>query len=121
MTARLPDPPGDDPRPSLVALLYQVRDDAAGFARAEFAWVRAEAGERWSLAMPAMALIAAGVALILGLLIALPIGLMLVLTPLLGPGWAFGAVMLGGALVALLVILWGVRRFKRAVRPLEMP
>ena len=41
---------------------------------------------------------------------------MLVLAPLIGLGWAFGGVMLGGALLAFLSLKFGVRRFKAALK-----
>ena len=108
------EPQGE--RPSIVALFGQLSDDATSFVKAEADYVRAQVGERTTFAKPALALIGAGIALFFGLTMAAPVGLMLVLVPLIGPGWAFGSVMLGGALFAYLSLKFGTRRFKAALK-----
>ena len=103
-------------RPSIAALLGQLSDDASNFAKAEAEYVRAQVGERANFAKPALGMIGMGIALLFGLTMAAPVGAMLVLAPLIGLGWAFGGVMLGGALLAFLSLKFGVRRFKAALK-----
>lgn len=108
------DPPGA--RPSVAALFGQLGDDATTFAKAEADYLRAQLGERANFAKPALGMIGAGIALLFGLTMAAPIGLILVLVPLIGPGWAFGCIMLGGALLAFVSLKFGARRFKAAFK-----
>ncbi len=108
-------------RPGLPALLAQLGSDARAFAEAEVRWIKAEAGERASHAVPALVLIVSALALGSGALIALLIGLMLVLRPFAGTGGAVALVVAGSITIAALLGWAGNRRIKRAFRPLESP
>jgi Putative Actinobacterial Holin-X, holin superfamily III len=97
-------------------LLKQLADDAKGFAQSESTYLRAQLGERTSYAKPALLAIAVGGGVILGSAIALPIGVMMALTPLIGEAAATAAVVVIGIISGALLILWGVQRIKAALK-----
>jgi hypothetical protein len=100
----------------LAALLGQLGNDAGDFARAEAAYLKAQVGERASYALPAVAMIGAGLALMAGVLIALLVGLMMILTPLIGTGWSVLAVTFGTIVLASGLLHFGVRRIKATLK-----
>ena len=107
----------ETPPPGLQALVGQLKDDALAFAKAEGEWLKAEAGDRAGFAKPGLAAIGAGVALALGVVMAIPVGLMLVLTPLIGAGWSLLATVTAFLLIAAILIRFGGNRVKTAFKP----
>jgi hypothetical protein len=107
----------ETPPPGLQALVGQLKDDALAFAKAESEWLKAEAGDRAGVAKPGLAAIGAGLALALGVVMAIPVGLMLVLTPLIGAGWSLLAVVAAFLLISAILIRFGGNRVKTAFKP----
>lgn len=107
--------PHQGPQP-IKALIGDLTGDAREFARAEAAYLRAQVSERTSYAKPAIFMIGGGVALVLGSLLALPFGLMVVLSPLLTPAGAVAAVTLGLILIGGVLVWAGTRRIKAALK-----
>ncbi len=97
-------------------LLRQLAGDAKGFAHSESTYLRAQLGERTSYAKPALLAIGIGVGVILGSAIALPIGVMMALTPWLGATAATATVVVIGILTGTLLIFWGGQRIKSALK-----
>ena len=114
-----PAPESDDyaPPPGLKALLVQLGEDAKDFARAEADWIRAEAGERADIAKPALLALLVGVGLVFGITTAIPVGVMLLLAPLIGPGLALLASTGAFLLIAGLLFTFGSQRMKVAFKP----
>ncbi|MEY4502335.1 MAG: hypothetical protein RIS52_2225 [Pseudomonadota bacterium] len=105
-----------DKQPSLSELFGQLAADTSDFAKAELVFFKAEAGERVDYAVPGLILAALAVALALGALLVLFIGLVLWLTPLIGaPLAACSIAGLGGALA---IFAWraGIRRLTNAIK-----
>jgi hypothetical protein len=100
----------------LAALLGQLGNDAGDFARAEAAYLKAQVGERASYALPALAMIGAGIALLSGVLIAFLVGLTMILAPLIGTGWSVLAVTFGAALLAVGLLRFGIQRIKATLK-----
>ena len=101
------------------ALLGQLGDDAKAFARAEGNYIKAAAGERTNYAKPALLALGVGLAIGMGALISLPIGLVLVFAPAMGTGAAL-AVVVAASLIAAVVIGWlGARRLAKAFKKPE--
>jgi Putative Actinobacterial Holin-X, holin superfamily III len=103
----------------LKALASQLGTDASAFAKAESQYLKAQLGERAGYAKPALVAIGAGIGLVFGVVMAVPVGLMLVLTPYLGAGWALLAVVAGSALIAALMLRFGIKRLKAALKAPE--
>jgi phosphate/sulfate permease len=103
-------------RASLSALLVGLTRDASQFAQAEIAYLKAQAGERAHYAVPGLIMIGVALALGLGLLSALPIALIWLLTPLIGTGFAFAIVTLVGLAATALLVKLGVRRIKAVLK-----
>lgn len=106
----------DPERPPVTALFAQLASDTAGFAQAEFAWLREQAGERWRFALPALAAMGVGVGVMIAVIIALPLGLMVALAPVTGPFAAIGVVLIGGLLIGMILIRWSSQRIKAAIK-----
>jgi hypothetical protein len=117
----LPDSTLDQPQeaPGIAALLSQFGSDATSFARAEANYLKAQAGERASYAVPALAMIVMGISLIAGALIALLVGLIILLSPRIGVGSAVAAIVGGSFLLALLLLWAGSRRLRGAFKKPE--
>lgn len=103
-------------RPALGALLVELTRDARSFATAEVEYLKAQAGERAHFAVPGLIMVAVAIALGMGMVMAVPVGLIWLLTPLIGAGWAMlGVIGVGIGLAALLLKL-GVRRVKAILK-----
>jgi hypothetical protein len=103
-------------RPPVKALFAQLASDTSAFAEAEIAYLREQAGERWSYAVPALIGIGVGIALLLSVAIALPLGLMVALAPITGPFLAILIVALAGLIIGALLARWGSQRLKAALK-----
>ncbi len=112
-------PPDQDERPAIKALIAQLASDTGDFARAEAVWLREQAGERWSYALPALAMLGAGTALLIAVVIALPLGLMIALAPYAGGFGAVGLVIAAFLLIGACLLRMGSRRIKAALKPPE--
>ncbi len=115
------EPPVQDPDalPGLGALLGQLADDSRAFARAEFAFLRAEAGERVTHAVPGIALLVISIALALGTIGAMLVGLILLLATLLGLGWAVALVCGLASASAFACYRIGIARLRNALKTKE--
>lgn len=103
-------------RASLSSLLVELTRDAGQFAQAEIAYLKAQAGERAQYAVPGLVMIGVAIALGLGLVSALPVGLIWLLAPLIGSGYALLLVTLVGLAAIALLIKLGVRRIKAVLK-----
>ncbi len=106
-------------RPGLKALASQLGEDATAFAKAEGAYLKAQLGERADYAKPALAAIGIGIALALGVWMAVPVGLMLVLMPLIGAAWALVVTLILFVGLAALLVRFGTNRIKSALKKPE--
>ncbi len=106
----------DDP-PGVRALLGQLVTDTSDFARAEFAHIRAQAGERANYAIPALFLLGASVAVGAAASVALVLGLMLWLSAYVSMLAAVVIVSLLSAALAYLLYRLGTKRLKNALKP----
>jgi hypothetical protein len=103
--------------PTIRALLGQLADDTSAFARAEIDYLREEAGERVSYAVPALIMLGIAVALASGAIVAGLAGLVWWLGPMIGPGWAILAVVTASCAIAAMLFQLGSARLRRTVKP----
>ncbi len=108
-----------DDRPAIKALIAQLASDTGDFARAEAKWLREQAGERWAYALPALAMLGTGIALLIAVGVALPLGLMFALAPHIGAFAALGLVLAGFLVLGAVLLRLGSRRIKATLRPPE--
>jgi protein-S-isoprenylcysteine O-methyltransferase Ste14 len=106
---------------NLSQLVRLMADDASRYASAQMDWVRAEAGERSSLAVPALGLVMVAVVLAFGSLVSAQVGLIWLLVPQIGPGWATLSVVGGSLLISAILLKIGTSRIKKAFRKPELP
>ena len=99
-------------RPTLANLFIDLMRDANSFARAEMIYLKAQAGERAQYAVPGIIMIGVAIAIAMGVLMAVPVALILLLAPQIGMAWALGVVTLAGLVLAAILIQFGVRRIK---------
>lgn len=85
-------------RQSLPDLFAELVDDSRDWLSAEVAVYRAEARRRLIIAGIGLGLLTLAAALVAGTLVALLIGIMFALTPVVGAGWAT-AIVIGVALI----------------------
>jgi hypothetical protein len=109
-------PPEPDDKPALAGLLVELTNDMSRFARAEVAYIKAQAGERAHFAVPGLAMFGVGLAIATGILMAVPAGLIMLLSPMIGTGWSILAVTTGGLIITALLIKLGVRRIKAVLK-----
>ena len=109
----------DQPK-GIAALVTQLIDDAKAYARAELAFWRALAEERSNDAMIAGALIVAAITLANAVAIALVVGLMALLSEVLGLFWALVVILLGGTLIVGGLGWWGWIYARRVGAPLDL-
>jgi Putative Actinobacterial Holin-X, holin superfamily III len=106
----------DPERPPVKALFAQLASDTSAFAQAELGYLRAQAGERWRFAIPALAAMGVGVALMIAVMIALPLGLMIALAPLTGSFIAVLIIVVAGLMIGALLVRWSSQRIKAALK-----
>jgi positive regulator of sigma E activity len=106
-------------QPGIATLLTQLGSDATDFARAEVRYLQAQAGERVAIALPALYMIAASAVLALSVAVALVVGMILLLIPLVGTGPAILIVCAVASLLAWLLYRAARARMARVFRKLE--
>lgn len=112
MTEAATEPPQDDggngqdveqvEQPSLSDLFADLLNDGRDWVNAEIAVYQAEARRRLFIAGIGLGLLTLSAALVAGTLVALLIGVMFMLTPVVGAGWAT-AIVIGFALAVAAV------------------
>ncbi len=115
-TPDLSDQTEDAERQTLTALFGQLVDDSRSFARAEMAYLRAQAGERASYALPGVVMICAAAALSFGAIVALLIALMLWLSTVMALGWATLIVTLAAGLTCVILVRVGLSRLRGSLK-----
>ena len=103
-------------KPGLVELASQLTDDVTAFVTAETGYLKAEFGERAGHARPAIYAVGLGGAMMIGTMMTLPLALIMILAPLIGIVWAVFAVSGGSLLIGRLLIGFGIRRIKAALK-----
>jgi uncharacterized membrane protein YqjE len=103
-------------RPALSSLLVELTHDARRFAAAEVEYLKAQAGERAHFAVPGLIMIGVAVALAMGVLMAVPVGLIWLFAPMIGAGWSTLAVSVVGVFIATLLFKIGTRRVKAVLK-----
>ena len=114
-----PDLPDTEERLPLAALFGQLASDTSAFAKAEIAWLRAQAGERASYALPGVILIGIAVALAFGTLVALVVGVMMLAATKIALHWAILLVTLAFVAVAAILARSGATRLRKSLKPRE--
>jgi uncharacterized membrane protein YqjE len=111
------EPPVDaTERPALSSLLVELTHDARSFAAAEVEYLKAQAGERAHFAVPGLIMIGVALALALGVLMAVPVGLIWLFAPMIGTGWSTLAVTVVGMMIVVLLFKLGIRRVKAVLK-----
>ncbi len=95
-------------------LIGRLVEDGKGYVRAEFAYVKALAGERMRAAKSGVIFLVAGLVLLHGALIALFVGLVLSLATIIGPFWAMLIVVAAASVIGGVLAKIGVSHFQRA-------
>jgi len=110
--------PADDPvermtRQSLPDLFAELVVDGRNWLNAEVAVYRAEARRRLIIAGIGLGLLTLATALVAGTLVALLIGVIFSLAPLVGVGWATAIVIGTTMLIAALAALAGIAQLRK--------
>ena len=105
----------------LPALLRQLIDDARNLARAEIRLVKARAFDLIQRSKVAILLLIVALLAVQGAVVALMVGLVLQLAPLVGAAWA-GVIVMAALLLLAGLLAWGaLRQFSSpAVAPTEI-
>lgn len=114
-TAEEPSADADDRRP-LPELFGELIEDGRAWLNAEVAVYRAEARRRLIIAAIGIGLMTLAATLTAGTLIALLVGAMFALTPVLGSGWAIATVVAVALAIATVAALAGRHQFRRLTR-----
>lgn len=104
-------------RPAIGELFTRLVDAGRGLLKAEVALYRVEAGRRSLSAGWAAGLLIGALTLVQGALIALLVGLIMVLAPIIGTGWAVTLVTVAAIALACLLGWLGVRQISHAIDP----
>jgi len=107
------DPVERLPRQSLPDLFAELVVDGRNWLNAEVAVYRAEARRRLIIAGIGLSLLTLAAALVAGTLVALLIGVMFSLAPLVGVGWATAIVIGTTLLIAVLAALAGIAQLRK--------
>ncbi|AXJ94199.1 MULTISPECIES: phage holin family protein [unclassified Sphingomonas] len=100
--------------PGVATLVGQLVEDTRNLASAEIALAKARVGERVAAYRTAAIFFATAGVLALAALVALLVGLIMTLTPLIGPGIATGIVVIGVLAIAAILGLVGKARLAPA-------
>lgn len=106
---------------SFGALLGRAVADGRAYASAELTYWRAVMADRIGDVRSVAILAIAGLMVLNAAAIALIVGLILTLTPLVGPGFATLIVVLVALVVAGLLAMAALRQLKRVTRPIGEP
>jgi hypothetical protein len=106
-------------RPTIAALFGQLVDDSRSFAKAEVAYLRAQAGERASFALPGLAMIGGAIALSFGAIVAGLVSATIWLATLIPLGWALLTVTGLAGLLCFILIRAGVARLRGSLKSRE--
>lgn len=109
----------EQPEPDDAAIgvvIARLVDDARAYVRAELDYAGAVVADRLALARRALLFVSIAAVLVIAAAIALVVGLVLALAGLIGAGWATLVVVAVTLAVAALFGWAGVRRFGRATR-----
>ncbi|WP_197054228.1 phage holin family protein [Sphingomonas sp. 37zxx] len=109
----------DPDQPGVATLVARTVEDAKRWSRAEIAYYKALAGDRGKDVGTGMGLGIAAIVLGQAALIAALVGIVLTLSPLIGPGWATLAVVLATLALAGLLAWMAVGKMRRATRPVS--
>lgn len=103
-------------KPGVTVLFRQLGEDARSFAEAEARYLKAAAEERVSYGTPGVAMVLAAASLAAGSLVALLFGLMIIITPYLGPIFATAVVVCSALAIAALLGWAGTNRLRNALK-----
>ncbi len=103
-------------RPSLPDLFTELADGGREWLNAEAAVFRAEARRRLIIAGIGLGLLTLSAALVAGTLVALLVGVMIVLTPVMGGGWATALVIGVSLTIAGLAAYVGRQQLRKLTR-----
>lgn len=98
----------------------RLYSDGRAYAEAEVERQKLRAGIVGAGIRDALIFATAGIMLVFAAIVAGLVGIILALSPLVGPGWATGAVFGGALVIALLLLLVAkgrIDRMKKAVKP----
>ncbi len=109
-------PPSDADKPTIKTLLGQLANDTSDFARAEIDYLRAQAGERASYALPGLIMLGLAASLGFGAIVALLVGLCFWLAVSMGTGWAVLIIVGGAAVLALILARIGAQRIGHSLK-----
>jgi uncharacterized membrane protein len=98
-------------------VVSQLIDDSRKFAEAEFTYLKANVGERASYAIPALVMLGLATALSAGAVIALIVGLMFLLEPVMTLFGAIVFVTVLSGVIAWLLFRAGSNRLKNTLKP----
>lgn len=104
--------PGPDD--SLATLVARLIDDGEEFVRAELKLYRARLFSRLDTARNAIILIVIALSLAQAVIVAALVGALILLRPVVGPGWATAIVVLAGLALAGLLAWLAIQQLKRA-------
>jgi hypothetical protein len=98
-------------------VVNQLIEDSRKFAEAEFTYLKANVGERASYAIPALVMLGLATALSAGAVIALIVGLMFLLAPVMTLFGAIVFITILSGIVAWLLFRAGSNRLKNTLKP----
>ncbi|UZK70124.1 phage holin family protein [Sphingomonas sp. S1-29] len=110
---------GDPQQPGVTTLVARTVEDAKRWSQAELAYYKALAGDRGGDAGVGIGFGVAALALAQAALIAALVGIVLTLTPVIGPGWATLVVVFATLALAGLLSWLALGKLRRATRPVS--
>lgn len=110
------EPVEEEARQSLPDLLVELADDGRDWLNAEIAVYRAEARRRLIIAGIGLGLLTLSAALVAGTLVALLVGVVFALAPVLGAGWATTIVIVVALVIAAIAALAGRLQLRKLTR-----
>jgi len=105
------EPSPDD---SVATLVGRLIDDGEGFVRAELSLYRARLFSRLDSARNAIILIVIALSLAQAVIVAALVGALILLRPVVGPGWSTAIVVVAGLALAGLLGWLAIQQLKRA-------
>ncbi|WP_293879937.1 phage holin family protein [Sphingomonas sp.] len=108
-------------RPSLGALFSRLIEEGEAFIRAEVSLYRAQATRKAFSAGLVVGLVGAAIMLTQALLVAILVGLILILAPRLGMGWAVLSVTVSTVILIIVCVMIGRARVATLLKPEATP